>query len=54
MTCYTKKRTRVLTSEECVLRRWKEFFEDLMNLKKMRARKTDRGRLVNQEVKRRK
>lgn len=51
---YTKKRTRVLTSEECVLRRWKEFFEDLMNLKKMRARKTDRGRLVTQEVKRRK
>lgn len=38
----------VLTREESVLGRWKEFFEELTNEENERERRSDRGQLVNQ------
>ena len=40
----------VLTDEESVLRRWKEYFEGLMNEENARERRLDDGRRVNMEV----
>ena len=40
----------VLTSEESVLRRWKEFFKDLMNEDNERERKVKELETVEQEV----
>ncbi|KAI5624348.1 gastrula zinc finger protein XlCGF28.1-like [Silurus asotus] len=40
----------VLTSEESVLRRWREYFEQLMNEENQRERRLDDVELVKQEV----
>ena len=40
----------VLTSEESVLRRWKEYFEGLMNEENERERRLDDVGIVNQEM----
>ena len=40
----------VLTSEECVLRRWKEYFEDLMNKENERERRQDEAVSINRAV----
>ncbi|KAI5093469.1 hypothetical protein C0J45_16607 [Silurus meridionalis] len=40
----------VLTSEESVLRRWREYFEQLMNEENQRERRLDDVKLVKQEV----
>ena len=40
----------VLTSEESVLRRWMEYFEELMNEKNERERRLEEVEIVNQEV----
>ncbi|KAK3549895.1 hypothetical protein QTP86_015521, partial [Hemibagrus guttatus] len=40
---------RVLTSEESVQRRWKEFFEELMNEENERGKKSRRGELCGTE-----
>ncbi|KAI5615215.1 hypothetical protein C0J50_10889, partial [Silurus asotus] len=40
----------VLTSEESVLRRWREYFEQLMNKENQRERSLDDVELVKQEV----
>ncbi|KAJ8375265.1 hypothetical protein SKAU_G00058450 [Synaphobranchus kaupii] len=41
---------KVLTSEDSVMRRWKEYFEELMNEENERERRTDNVEIVNQEV----
>ena len=41
---------RVLTSEDSVLRRWKEYFQGLMNEENERERRGGDGGLVNQKV----
>ena len=40
----------MLTSEDSVMRRWKEYFEELMNVENERGERTDRAQAVNQEV----
>ena len=40
----------MLTSEERVLRQWKEYFEELMNRENERERRLDKAEIVNQEV----
>lgn len=40
----------VLTSEENVLRRWKEYLEALMNVENESKGMTDGGQLVNKET----
>ena len=40
----------MLTSEDSVMRRWKEYFEELMNVENEREERTDRAEAVNQEV----
>jgi len=44
----------VQTSEESVLRRWKEYFEELINVENETESRTDGRQSVNQEVLRRK
>ena len=44
------KEDKVLTSEDSVMRRWKEYFEELMNVENEREERTDRAEAVNQEV----
>ncbi|KAK3570250.1 hypothetical protein QTP86_017123 [Hemibagrus guttatus] len=41
---------RVLTSEESVQRRWKEYFEELMNEENERGKKSRRGELCGTEI----
>ena len=40
----------LLTSEECVLRRWKGYFEELMNVENERENRLDNAEIVEQEV----
>lgn len=43
---------KVLVSEQSVLSRWKEYFEELMSEENERERRTDGGQTVDQEVQR--
>ena len=40
----------VLTDEESVLRRWKEYFEELMNIENVRERRLEELEIVDEEV----
>ena len=44
------KEDKVLTSEDSVMRRWKEYFEELMNVENEREERTVRAEAVNREV----
>jgi len=39
-----------LTGEESILRRWKEYFEELMNVENIRERRLEETEVGNQDV----
>ncbi len=39
----------ILTREDNILKRWKEYFEDLMNIENERERRLEKGEELNQK-----